>query len=190
MSIRPEYLAPILWIYRSRPSGAPAVPKVVRMSPSEEEYFDWDRKSRIMRPSEAADEYMLMPLREFQQLRKRIEMNQASRHENIPSAYYTLFGAALTVGITIPPLFTAKDLASWVIPTYIVSAGALMVLGLILVLLARFLRIRQNNAVSEIAQDMLAVEKIYGGKKALGRSTPRRPRPKDAPKMRPIRLST
>jgi hypothetical protein len=144
------------------------------MSP-EENHFDLDRKVRIKWPPEA-DEYIIMPKREFHQLRERVEADLESCHESFTSAYYALFGASLSIGVTVPPLFAAKGLASWVIPTYIVSACALFVLGLVLALLVHTLRARQDGAASKLARDMHVMEEIYGGKGAATRSEPKKTR--------------
>src|SRR5689334_2292210 len=103
------------------------------MSLPEQSHFDYVRKCRIKRPSKVADEYIAIPVHEFERLQKRIESELVPRHNNFPSAYYALFGAAFSAGITIPQLFAAKGLANWVIPAYIISASALFVLGAILV---------------------------------------------------------
>jgi hypothetical protein len=145
------------------------------MSAPDEEYLNWDRKSRISLPSKDADEYMLIPVREFQRLRKRIDEAQLSGHESIPAAYSALFGAALATSVAIPPLLTANGLPSWIIPTFIVSAAAFLVLGLTLVLIARMLSKRQKGAASGIAQDMQDIEATYSGRNPAARIMQHRP---------------
>jgi hypothetical protein len=145
------------------------------MSSSEEEYLDWAPKRRIPLPPEAADEYMLVRIHDFQRLRKRIDEALSPRHENIPAAYFALFGAALATGVAVPPLLTASGLPTWIIPTFIVSASAFLALGLILVFVARILRKGQRRTTSEIAQEMRDIEETYRGNKfaapvARGRS--------------------
>jgi hypothetical protein len=139
------------------------------MSAPDEEYLNWDRKSRISLPSKDADEYMLIPVREFQRLRKRVEKALSSSHESISAAYFALFGAAVSMGVAIPPLLTANGLPSWIIPTFIVSAVAFLVLGLVLVLVAWTLNKGRKGAASEIAQDMRDIEAVYSGRNAMQR---------------------
>jgi hypothetical protein len=140
---------------------------------SSEEYLDWVPKRRIPLPPEAADEYMLVRSRDFERLRKRINEELSPRHENVPAAYFALFGAALATGVAVPPLLTAKGLPSWIIPTFVVSASAFLALGLILVFVARTLRKGQRRVASEIVQEMRDIEETYRGKKfatPVGRS--------------------
>jgi|SRR6266496_207996 len=138
------------------------------MSSSEEDYLDWFQKRRIPLPSEAADEYMLVPIRDFQRLYKRIGRELPPRHENIPIAYSTLFGAALATGVAVPPLLTANGLPSWIIPTFVVSGSAFLVLALVLLLVARSLGQGQRRLASEIAQEMRDIEETYHGKRFAG----------------------
>jgi len=136
------------------------------MSTSEEEFLDWDRKSRISLPAKAADEYMLVPIREFRRLRQRIDEELSPRHDGLPAAYFALFGAALATGVAIPPLWTSRGLPSWIIPTFIVSAGAFLVLGIVLVLVSRTLSKGRASAAAEIGRDMRDLEETYRGKRS------------------------
>jgi protein-S-isoprenylcysteine O-methyltransferase Ste14 len=135
------------------------------MDSPEEEYLSWAPKRRIPLPSESTDEYMLVRIYDFHRLRRSIE-ELSPPHENIPAAYFALFGAALAIGVAIPPLLTASNLPSWVVPTFIVSAGAFFVLGLILTIVARTLRKGRKEDAKEIAQEMRVIEESYRGKKS------------------------
>jgi hypothetical protein len=141
------------------------------MSQSEDGYLDWERTSRIALPSKAVDEYMLVPVREFRRLHRRIDEELSPRHESIPGAYFALFGAAIATGVAIPPLLTASGLPSWIIPTFIVSAGAFLVLGLALVLVSRSLDSEQKKSASEIAQEMCNIEAIYSSRKPVSQAS-------------------
>jgi hypothetical protein len=109
---------------------------------------------------------MLVPVWEFRRLRKHVEEELAPRHEGIPGAYFTLFGAAIATGVAIPPLLTASGLPDWIIPTFIVSASAFLLLGVALVLLSRTLSAGKKKNASEIVQDMRTIEATYIGGKA------------------------
>jgi hypothetical protein len=137
------------------------------MNASGKEYLNWFQERRIPLPSDATDEYMLVPIRDFQRLYRRIDEELASRHENIPIAYSTLFGAALATGLAIPPLLTANGLPDWIIPTFVVSASAFLILALSLLLVARTLRQGRRRAASEIAQEMRDIEKSCRGKRFI-----------------------
>ena len=136
------------------------------MSSPGEDYLDWDRKSRISLPSKAADEYMIVSVREFTRLRERIDEALSPTYDALPAAYFALFGAALATGVAIPPLLTGSDLPSWVIPTFIVCAGSFFVLGVILVLVSHAIGKGQRRAVSEIVRDMHDLEMTYHGNEA------------------------
>jgi hypothetical protein len=140
------------------------------MSQPEGEYMNWERTSRISLPSEAVDEYMIVPVSEFRRLRERIEEEQATRHDNIPGWYFALFGAAVADGAAIPSLFAADGLPDWVIPTFIVSAASFLLVGVVLVLIARTLNAEKKKTTSEIVQDMRNIEAMYIGRKAEARN--------------------
>jgi hypothetical protein len=131
---------------------------------SSEEYLDWERKRRILLPAKAADEYMLLPIREFRRLSQRIEEELTPRSDSLPAAYYTLFGAAVATGVSIPPLLASKGLPNWIVPTFIVAACAFLVLGLALVLVSRIVRRGRKKSASEIVREMRDLEATYRGK--------------------------
>jgi hypothetical protein len=133
------------------------------MSPSEDDYLDWERKQRILLPGKDANEYMIIPTREFRRLWQRIEEELPARHDGLPSAYFALFGAALATGVAIPSLMASQGLPSWTIPTFVVSASAFLVLGLVLVLVSRAVKKGRVNAASEIVREMREVEATYYG---------------------------
>lgn len=131
------------------------------MSLPEPEYLDWDRKRRVQLPSREADDYMLVPVREFDRLLKRLDEELAPRYENVSAAYFCLFGAAVATGVSIPPLMTASHLPSWIIPTYVVSTAALFLLGVALVFAARLLKVRQAKAAADIYREMRDIKELY-----------------------------
>jgi hypothetical protein len=135
------------------------------MSSPEKEYINWAPKRRIPLPSEAEDERILVRIRDFERIQKHVGEELPSRHDNIPAAYFALFGAALATGIAVPPLMTARGLPTWIIPTFIVSASAFLVLGLTLVLIARVILKDQRRAVSEIVLEMEDIKKDCLGKR-------------------------
>ena len=122
---------------------------------------------------------MLVRIRDFQRIQKRIEDELTPRHENIPAAYFALFGATLATGAAVPSLFTASGLATWIIPTFIVSASAFLVLGVVLVIVARALRSGQGKAASEIAQEMREIETPHRGERPI--TSAARSRSRDVP---------
>jgi hypothetical protein len=66
-------------------------------------------------------------------------------------------------------------LSSWIASTFIVSAGAFLVLGLILVFLDRTLKKGQKQVAAEVAQEMLELEQSCRGEKlsdSIGRNGP------------------
>jgi hypothetical protein len=131
------------------------------MSLPEPEYLDWDRKRRVQLPSRAADDYMLVPVREFDRLLKRVEEELTPRYENESAAYFCLFGAAVATGASIPSLMTASHLPSWIIPTYIVSAAAFFLLGLALVFVVRDRKATQAKVTSDICREMRDIKELY-----------------------------
>jgi hypothetical protein len=136
---------------------------------SDEEYLNWAPKRRIPLPSEAADGYILVRVRDFQRLRRRIDEELTPHHENISAAYFTLFGAAVATGVAVPSLLTASDLPNWLIPTFIVSATAFLLLGFVLALMAYNLKRGKRRTASEIAQEMREIEESSRGKKTASR---------------------
>ncbi len=141
---------------------------------SDDKFLDWDPpKQRIPVPSD--EKYMLVRTHDFQRLRKRVAEELSPRHENIPAAYFTLFGAAVATGVSVPPLLRAHGLPSWIASIFIVSAGAFLVLGLILVFLDRTLKNGQKQVAAEVAQEMLELEESCRGEKfsdSIGRNGP------------------
>lgn len=125
---------------------------------SSDDYIDWERKRRILLPAEATDEYMVVPIREFRRLRQRIDKELLPFHDDLPSAYFALFGAALATGVAIPPLLISHGLPTWIIPTFIVSACAFLALGFALILVSCAFRKNRANAASEITREMRDLE--------------------------------
>ena len=134
------------------------------------DYLNWFQERRIPLPLEA-DEYMLVPARDFQRLKKRIQEELPPRHDSIPIAYSILLGASLATGVAVPSLLTARGLPSWIIPTFIVSAGAFLLLALVLIFIGHSIARGQRNIASEIAQEMEEIEETYRGKKLAGTVT-------------------
>jgi len=133
----------------------------------EEEYLSWAQKRRIPLPSEATDQYMLIRIDDFHRVRRSVQ-ELPSSHENIPAAYFALFGAAVAIGVAVPPLLTATGLPSWIVPTFIVSACALCVLGLILTIIAHVLKKDKKKEAADIVQEMEKIEANYRGRKSAG----------------------
>jgi hypothetical protein len=136
------------------------------MSSPEEEYLDWAPRWRIPLPSDEAEKYVVINIRDVRRLRKRIEQELSPRREIISTAYFALFGAALATGASVPPLLIANGLPSWISSIFIVSASSFLILGLILVLIDRTLRKSRGKATSEIAQEMRDIEESYRGRKS------------------------
>lgn len=134
------------------------------MDSSGKEYLNWLQERRISLPLDA-DEYMLVPTRDFLRIKKRIQEELSQRHDGIPIAYSTLLGASLATGVAVPSLLTAQGLPSWVIPTFVVSAGAFLLLAVTLILIGHSLKREQRSAASEIVQEIQTIEEAYRDKK-------------------------
>lgn len=130
-------------------------------SPQEDEYLDWSPRRRISLPPGAADGYMLVPIRDFQRLRKRLTHELPPRGDNLCAAYFALFGAAIAVAAALPPLMTSSSQPSWIIPTFIVSAAAFSILGTILAVISRVLNGRRREIMTELAEEMREIESTY-----------------------------
>lgn len=113
---------------------------------------------------------MMIRVRDFQQIRRRIE-RMAPKPESLASVYWALFGAAVASGAGIAPLYTVSDLPAWVIPAYFLGTGSFIVLGLILVFVDQALKRGRTVATAELVQEMKHLEKIYHGK--AGAAAPR-----------------
>lgn len=129
--------------------------------PQDDEYLDWSPRRRIPLPPGAADGYMLVPVRDFQRLRKRLAHELAPRGGSLPAAYFALFGAAVAVAVALPPLMTSSGQPSWIVPAFIVSAAAFFILGTILAIITRGLNVRRREAVTELAEEMREIESTY-----------------------------
>jgi hypothetical protein len=133
------------------------------MDSSGKEYLNWLQERRISLPLDA-DEYMLVPTRDLLRIKKRIQEELSQRHDGIPIAYSTLLGASLATGVAVPSLLTAHGLPSWVIPTFVVSAGAFLLLAVTLILIGQSLKREQRSAASEIVQEIQTIEEAYRDK--------------------------
>ncbi len=131
------------------------------MSSSQEEYLQWTRERRISLPDESADEYMAIPIREYQRLQKRVHDELKPRINGLPAAYSALFGAAVAIGVATPSLMAANGLPSWIVPSFIASASACFVLGLVLAFIAGRLERGRRDAVADITREMSEIEKAY-----------------------------
>jgi hypothetical protein len=140
------------------------------MNSSGKEYLNWRQERRISLPLEP-DEYMLVPTRDFRRLKKRVLEELPPRHDGIPIAYSSLLGASLATGVAIPSLLAARGLPSWIMPTFIVSAGAFLLLALALILIDHSLKKGRRNTASEIAQEMQSIEASYRSKENAGTIT-------------------
>lgn len=134
------------------------------MSSADEEDLQLVRKLRISQPSEAANEYMMIPVLEFDRLCKRVEEAPPPRNQGFAGTYYALFGAAVAIGAAIPTLLVANGLSSWVAPVYIVSAAACLVLGLVLAAFDRTMSKGQRKTTADIAVEMRNTAAVYRGK--------------------------
>ena len=131
------------------------------VSSSSDDYIHWTPKRRISLPAESTDEYMAIPICDFQRLQKLVNGELRSRADGLPAAYFALFGATVAIGAAIPPVMAAGDLPTWIVPTFIASASACFVLGITLVVIARTLERTHRNAVAEIAQEMSDIDLTY-----------------------------
>jgi hypothetical protein len=131
----------------------------------DDDYIDWAPKRRIPLPSADVDQYMIVPIRDFERLRKLIDEELSPRRDNLPAAYFALFGAAVTAGVGVPPLMTANGLPTWIIPTFIVSACAFFVLGLILLLVDHTVGEGRKSRAAKIAKEAREIEETYRGKR-------------------------
>lgn len=129
--------------------------------PQEDEYLDWSPRRRICLPPGTADGYMLIPVRDFQRLRKRLGHELAPREGNLPAAYFALFGATIAVAAALPPLMTSSGQPSWIVPTFIVSAAAFSILGTVLAIISRGLKTRRRETMAELAEEMREIENTY-----------------------------
>jgi hypothetical protein len=131
------------------------------------EYLGWNQEESVPLPPRAASKYMLVPVREFDRLQKRIAEELGPRHENLSAAYFALFGAAVATGAAVPPLMATSSLPSWITPTFVVSAAAFLLMGVVLVFVARALRIRQTKAAADISREMRDLRETYHGGSSL-----------------------
>lgn len=104
---------------------------------------------------------MLVPVRDFQRLRKRLSLELKPAADNLPAAYFALFGAAIAIAAALPPLMTSSGLPSWIVPTFIVSAMAFLILGTALAVISRALKARRCEIVAELAEEMHEIERTY-----------------------------
>jgi hypothetical protein len=125
---------------------------------SSDDYLPWNRRRRISLPDESADELMAIPKRDFKRLQKHVEDELKPRTDGYTAAYSAFFGAMVAIGVTTPSLMDSKSSPSWIVPTFIVSASACLVIGLVLVVVAKKIERRRRDAVAEIVQDMSDIE--------------------------------
>jgi len=130
---------------------------------SQYDYFDWSPRRRISLPPESADVYMLVPIREFQRLRRCVAEDLKPSSDSLAGVYFTLFGAALATAVAVPPLLTSRGLPSWIIPTFIVSAAAFLLLGGTLLIVSRALGIGRRKIGAGIIEEMIQIERAYHG---------------------------
>jgi hypothetical protein len=131
--------------------------------PLQEEHLDWVSRHRISLPQGAIGAYMLVPIRDFQRLQRRLNYESTSGTDNLSAASFAFFGAAVAIGAAVPPLMTSRGQPSWIIPTFIVSAAAFLAFGLFLAITARMLSRRRRKIVSEIVEEMCEIERTYLG---------------------------
>jgi hypothetical protein len=117
-------------------------------------------------PPRNKPEYMIIPVRELQRLRTLVKKEQKPRLDGLPAAYFALFGAAVATGAAVPPLMTSRGLPTWIIPTFIVSAAAFLVLGIILVAIARALGRARRGTAAEILDELSELERDWGKEQA------------------------
>jgi hypothetical protein len=104
---------------------------------------------------------MVIPIREFQRLQRRVTGELKPRTGGLPAAYFALFGAAVAIGVATPPVMAAGGLPTWIVPTFVVSASACFVLGIALVITARTFERGRRNTVAEIVQEMSDIGLTY-----------------------------
>lgn len=130
-------------------------------SPHEDDHFDWSPKCRISLPQGVVDEYMLVPIRDFQRLRRHLNRDLAPKGDFLSAACFALFGAAVAVAAAVPPLMTSNGQPAWVSPIFISSAAVFLVLGLVLAFLARILKGRRDEMVSDLTEELSEIENTY-----------------------------
>lgn len=114
---------------------------------------------------------MLLRLPDYERLERHVE-ELPSQGGNLSAAYWALFSTSVAVGATVPALLWATGLPTWVAATYIVSASAFLVIGIILFFVGRLLGKKRVEAVADIVVEMRNIVKRIEVKKALrpGRS--------------------
>jgi hypothetical protein len=139
------------------------------MNSSQYDYLPWNRRRRISLPDESADELMAVPKRDFKRLQKHIEDELKPQTGGYTAASSAFFGAMVAIVVTTPSLMDSKSLPSWMVPTFIVSASACLIIGLVLAIVARKSQRRRSDAVAEIVQDMSDIEEACRGRRPVSR---------------------
>jgi len=131
----------------------------MEMSPSGSS-MQVDRSIKISIPSPEQDR--MIAIRNFDWERIKGRVSQMSKKNVSLSVWYqSLFGSAITSGLSIWPVSITKDLPPWVISLYIIFTFGCLLMGGILVWLDRKLGLSTTTEAQNITSDMDKVESLF-----------------------------
>lgn len=132
---------------------------------SPKEVLTWRQTHSIFLPPDDDEVYVLLRLPDYERLERHVE-ELPPQGGNLSAAYWALFSTSVAVGATVPALLWATGLPTWVAATYIVTASAFLVIGIVLLFVGRLLGKKRVQGVADIAKEMRDIVKRIEVKKA------------------------
>ena len=127
---------------------------------SSNSFVQMDRPMKISIPSPEQDR--MIAVRDFDWQRIKGRVSRISKKEVSLSIWYpSLFGIAITSGLSIWPVSMTKDLPAWVTPSYVICTVTFLAMGGILMWLDRKVATNKIMDVDEIMADMEKVESLF-----------------------------
>jgi hypothetical protein len=124
------------------------------------ETLNWQRSEPIALPAPAAEGRLAVRRSDWVRIRRCV------RHLSAPTSrlqtWYSLcFGFAISAGVSIVPLAASTGLPTWVVPAYVCSTVAALLLGLAVVWLDRSFDKKRKEQITDLDADMDDVEKAF-----------------------------
>lgn len=116
-------------------------------------------KSRNKIDIAGPEDQMGMKKRDWERIKKMIlEIPHPSN--KIAVVYSIFFGIVISTGVSIIPLTSISNLASWIIPTYVAVTVSAFIIGLILVGVEIYIKKKEKTCTDAIKAEMKEVEKL------------------------------
>jgi hypothetical protein len=131
-----------------------------------EESLNWKREEPIDLPIPESEGRLAIRHQDWRRLKNRIQRVD-NNSWNLSVVYSTLFGVAVSAGLSIIPLAATKDLPAWVTPLYICFFFFSLICALVFIAIDRKLKSQRHSDRQDMIDEMSDIEGTFIRKKGL-----------------------